>query len=105
MDLSSGAAAGLNRAGLQLCPICGGEFAIADMDEHLRIELLDPKWREQRQAQVCVVMGVGGSWVSERAETQQTKRGIGTGTGEGIETGVRYRDRWTGTGTEMQSKS
>jgi splicing factor 3A subunit 1 len=37
----------------QVCPICAGEFSPAEMPEHLRIELLDPKWREQRQAQLA----------------------------------------------------
>ncbi|KAJ1499769.1 SF3a splicing factor complex subunit [Coelomomyces lativittatus] len=34
----------------QVCPRCGQSILISEMDEHMRIELLDPKWREQRQA-------------------------------------------------------
>ncbi|TPX39254.1 hypothetical protein SeMB42_g06392 [Synchytrium endobioticum] len=33
----------------QICPRCGQAIPISEMDEHVRIELLDPKWREQRQ--------------------------------------------------------
>ncbi|TPX35543.1 hypothetical protein SmJEL517_g02062 [Synchytrium microbalum] len=33
----------------QTCPRCGQAIPISEMDEHVRIELLDPKWREQRQ--------------------------------------------------------
>ncbi|KAJ3035287.1 splicing factor 3a, subunit 1 [Rhizophlyctis rosea] len=34
----------------QKCPICGVTVKVSDMDEHVRIELMDPKWREQRAA-------------------------------------------------------
>ena len=33
----------------QLCPRCGQAIPISEMAEHMRIELLDPKWKEQRQ--------------------------------------------------------
>ncbi|KAJ3104760.1 SF3a splicing factor complex subunit [Phlyctochytrium bullatum] len=32
----------------QLCPRCRRAIPASEMDEHVRIELLDPKWREQR---------------------------------------------------------
>lgn len=35
----------------QICPRCGERIPISEMDEHMRIELLDPKWREQKLAQ------------------------------------------------------
>ncbi|CAO3621302.1 unnamed protein product [Cunninghamella echinulata] len=35
----------------QICPRCGEHIPISEMDEHMRIELLDPKWREQKLAQ------------------------------------------------------
>ncbi|CAO3610739.1 unnamed protein product [Cunninghamella blakesleeana] len=35
----------------QICPRCGERFPISELDEHMRIELLDPKWREQKLAQ------------------------------------------------------
>lgn len=37
---------------IQKCPICFQEFPYADIDEHIRIELLNPKWREQRKLQL-----------------------------------------------------
>ncbi|CAO1626470.1 unnamed protein product [Jaminaea pallidilutea] len=30
------------------CPVCGESIATSEMDEHVRIELLNPKYREQR---------------------------------------------------------
>jgi len=34
----------------QLCPKCGQEIPIDEMEQHMKIELLDPKYRQQRQA-------------------------------------------------------
>jgi splicing factor 3A subunit 1 len=34
----------------QKCLVCGDEIAIDDLAEHMRIELLDPRWKEQKQA-------------------------------------------------------
>ncbi|KAF9581646.1 SF3a splicing factor complex subunit [Lunasporangiospora selenospora] len=33
----------------QLCPRCGQQIEISKMDEHVKIELLDPRWKEQRE--------------------------------------------------------
>jgi hypothetical protein len=30
------------------CSICGQQVAVDELQEHMRIELLDPKWKEQR---------------------------------------------------------
>jgi splicing factor 3A subunit 1 len=30
------------------CSICGQQIPIDELDEHMRIELLDPKWKSQR---------------------------------------------------------
>lgn len=35
----------------QICPRCGESIPVSEMDEHMRIELLDPKWKEQKLAQ------------------------------------------------------
>uniref|UniRef100_A0A0G4F3Q9 SURP motif domain-containing protein n=1 Tax=Chromera velia CCMP2878 TaxID=1169474 RepID=A0A0G4F3Q9_9ALVE len=35
-------------AGMQICPITGREVRAEEMTEHLRILLLDPKWKEQK---------------------------------------------------------
>jgi splicing factor 3A subunit 1 len=32
----------------QVCPNCGEAIPINELDEHMRIELLDPKWKEQK---------------------------------------------------------
>jgi len=34
----------------QVCSICGASVPISQIKEHIRIELLDPRWREQRVA-------------------------------------------------------
>ena len=35
---------------LVTCVVCGDTIAAEDLEEHLRIELLDPRWKEQKQA-------------------------------------------------------
>jgi splicing factor 3A subunit 1 len=32
----------------QVCPNCGEKIPVDELDEHMRIELLDPKWKEQK---------------------------------------------------------
>jgi splicing factor 3A subunit 1 len=32
----------------QICPRCGIAVKVSEMEEHVRIELLDPKWRQQK---------------------------------------------------------
>lgn len=34
----------------QKCPVCGQDVPVEELTEHIRIELLDPKWKEQKQA-------------------------------------------------------
>jgi len=36
------------RAATALCPNCGQQIPVAELDNHLRIELLDPRWKEQQ---------------------------------------------------------
>ncbi|KAF9888402.1 SF3a splicing factor complex subunit [Aspergillus nanangensis] len=31
-----------------LCPNCGQQIPVAELEQHMRIELLDPRWKEQR---------------------------------------------------------
>ncbi|KAI1303530.1 SF3a splicing factor complex subunit [Mortierella claussenii] len=33
----------------QTCPRCGEQVKLSEMDEHVRVELLDPRWKEQRE--------------------------------------------------------
>ena len=33
----------------QICPRCSQPILMNELSEHMRIELLDPKWREQKQ--------------------------------------------------------
>ncbi|KAH7930849.1 hypothetical protein BV22DRAFT_1138400 [Leucogyrophana mollusca] len=37
-------------ATLTTCTICGQQIPVDELDEHMRIELLDPKWKSQRDA-------------------------------------------------------
>lgn len=37
-----------SRAATAICPNCGQQIPIAELDAHLRIELLDPRWKEQQ---------------------------------------------------------
>lgn len=32
------------------CTICGQSVPVDELDEHMRIELLDPRWKTQRDA-------------------------------------------------------
>ena len=34
---------------VQKCPYCGQMIAESELTEHIRIELLDPKWKEQKK--------------------------------------------------------
>lgn len=36
------------RSATALCPNCGQQIPVAELDAHLRIELLDPRWKEQQ---------------------------------------------------------
>ncbi|KAF9185419.1 hypothetical protein BGZ51_003949 [Haplosporangium sp. Z 767] len=33
----------------QTCPRCGEQVKVSEMDEHVRVELLDPRWKELRE--------------------------------------------------------
>lgn len=37
----------------QICSICKASVPVSQIDEHIRIELLDPKWRQQRMAMLA----------------------------------------------------
>lgn len=36
------------KAAMTTCSICGQQIAIDELEQHMRIELLDPRWKEQR---------------------------------------------------------
>jgi hypothetical protein len=60
---TAGTATAPKTATTQLCPRCGMQVPLSEMAEHMRIELLDPRWREQkehviRQADNTLVQGV-----------------------------------------------
>lgn len=38
----------INAAGTALCPNCHQQIPTAELEQHMRIELLDPRWKEQR---------------------------------------------------------
>ncbi len=39
----------------QVSPITGELVAIADMAEHMRVSLIDPRWKEQREAMLSKI--------------------------------------------------
>ncbi|KAJ7582921.1 Pre-mRNA splicing factor PRP21 like protein-domain-containing protein [Mycena floridula] len=39
-----------SKTATQTCAICGQQIAMDELQEHMRIELLDPRWKEQRDA-------------------------------------------------------
>ncbi|KAI0029832.1 Pre-mRNA splicing factor PRP21 like protein-domain-containing protein [Vararia minispora EC-137] len=39
-----------NKVAMTTCKICGQQVPVNELQEHMRIELLDPKWKEQRDA-------------------------------------------------------
>lgn len=59
----------LNKPRLQVCPRCGQEVPVDDMAEHMRIELLDPKYAQQRQVMQDRTRGVSLASGSEIAHT------------------------------------
>ncbi|EEB99126.1 hypothetical protein MPER_01251, partial [Moniliophthora perniciosa FA553] len=38
------------KSAMTTCTICGQQIPVDELQEHMRIELLDPKWKEQRDA-------------------------------------------------------
>ncbi|KAJ7219077.1 Pre-mRNA splicing factor PRP21 like protein-domain-containing protein, partial [Mycena pura] len=39
-----------NKEAMTACTICGQQIPVDELQEHMRIELLDPRWKEQRNA-------------------------------------------------------
>ena len=39
-----------NKVALATCTICGQQIPVNELQEHMRIELLDPRWKSQRDA-------------------------------------------------------
>ena len=68
-------------AKLVTCVVCGDTIAAEDLEEHLRIELLDPKWKEQKQALIDRQREsslVGGKSLSENLRRfEKKKREVG----------------------------
>lgn len=42
------ARAAANKSMMALCPNCKQEMPVSELEEHMRIELLDPRWKEQK---------------------------------------------------------
>ena len=68
-------------AKLVTCVVCGDTIAAEDLEEHLRIELLDPKWKEQKQLLIDRQREsslVGGKSLSENLKRfEKKKREVG----------------------------
>lgn len=53
-DYTPRAVSGVSDAGpTQICSICNASVPVSQIEEHIRIELLDPKWRTQRLAMMA----------------------------------------------------
>lgn len=39
-----------SKVAMTTCSICGQQIAVDELQEHMRIELLDPRWKTQRDA-------------------------------------------------------
>ena len=39
-----------NKAAMTTCTVCGQQIPVDELQEHMRIELLDPRWKSQRDA-------------------------------------------------------
>ncbi len=49
-----------------MSPITGELVAIADMAEHMRISLIDPRWKEQREAMLAKIR-CASAWPKDQA--------------------------------------
>lgn len=70
------------RTATALCPNCGQQIPVAELDAHLRIELLDPRWKEQ-QAKAAArfsTTNLGGTDVAANLKRLRAKTD-GTGSG------------------------
>ena len=55
---------GKKNVAMTTCPICSQQIAIDELDEHVRIELLDPKWKSTRDMMEA-----------RKAQTSELRRG------------------------------
>ncbi|KAK5048014.1 hypothetical protein LTR84_006204 [Exophiala bonariae] len=70
------------RTATALCPNCGQQIPVAELDAHLRIELLDPRWKEQqaKAASRFSTTNLGGTDVAANLKRLRAKTdGSGSG--------------------------
>jgi splicing factor 3A subunit 1 len=48
MSMSTSVGSKNAKTAVTTCTICGQQIAVDELQEHMRIELLDPRWKEQR---------------------------------------------------------
>ena len=76
--VSAGASSAASLASkLVTCVVCGDTIAAEDLEEHLRIELLDPKWKQQKQALIDrqrETSLVAGKSISDNLRRYERKR-------------------------------
>jgi len=58
----------------QICPRCNQAIPVDEMDDHVRIELLDPKWKEQKNG--CRSQKKGIEFVARRNRRCKKSQGI-----------------------------
>jgi splicing factor 3A subunit 1 len=67
------------RGATGLCPNCGQQIPLAEMDQHLRIELLDPEWKKQQAKATArsATTNLGGTDVAANLKRLRERTGGG----------------------------
>jgi splicing factor 3A subunit 1 len=67
------------RGATGLCPNCGQQIPLAEMDQHLRIELLDPEWKKQQAKATArsTTTNLGGTDVAANLKRLRERTGGG----------------------------
>lgn len=67
------------RGATGLCPNCGQQIPLSEMDQHLRIELLDPEWKKQQAKATArsAATNLGGTDVAANLKRLRERTGGG----------------------------
>ena len=68
-----------SRGATGLCPNCGQQIPLAEMEQHLRIELLDPEWKKQQAKATArsATTNLGGTDVAANLKRLRERTGGG----------------------------
>lgn len=88
-----------------ICPNCGQSIPNSELDQHLRIELLDPRWKEQQSkaAQRFSTTNLGGTDVAANLKRLRDRRD-GTGSDAVAEAAARVLAEQEGANEEERRK-